>query len=431
MLPPYYYYYMGNKVADVSEVQELSREDSRSQHRSRSGFWFGIVILIIIFTLAGVGYYLMQQLRATQTNLGGEVKGEMSKKIGDYQSQLTAIQSQLAALESDIAGKDTHFTKTLADYSQLHNQKLEATRKELTDALRKVQRQLGKTRGDWLMADAEYLLSVANERLHLIGDVNTTVAALEAADQRLRESGDAAAFKVREQIAKDMAVLRNLTLPDIIGLYASVRTLQEQIDKLDLALPYLGKAPGRGESAPAAPNSETDKKANSVLDSAIKEIEGIVTIRRTDQPIKEVLTPEEAAFIREQLRIKLEIVKIALIQHNEAFYETGIKDAREWLAEHFNKNADYDAFAAGLDKLAGIKIRSQLPDISLSLKMLRDITKLRVETDKSLEAEQPSANGADAAEGTSSAGRESGSSAEAEKTPDVKPPEPVVNMPPR
>ena len=38
-----------------------------------------------------------------------------------------------------------------------------------------------------MIADAEYLLSVANQRLHLVGDVNTTRMALEAADQRLRE----------------------------------------------------------------------------------------------------------------------------------------------------------------------------------------------------------------------------------------------------
>ena len=65
-----------------------------------------------------------------------------------------------------MANKDSHFTKTLADFSQLHNQKLDGTRKELDEAIQHIQRQLGKTRGDWLIADAEYLLSVANERLH-------------------------------------------------------------------------------------------------------------------------------------------------------------------------------------------------------------------------------------------------------------------------
>jgi len=103
-------------VAEVSEQQEKEMGDSHKTHRSRSGFWFGVIILVIVFALAGVGFYLFQQLRDQQTGLGGEVKGEMTKKIGDYQSQLVAIQSQLATLESDIASKDNHYSKTLADF---------------------------------------------------------------------------------------------------------------------------------------------------------------------------------------------------------------------------------------------------------------------------------------------------------------------------
>lgn len=374
----------------MSEQQEKEMGHTKETHRSRSGFWFGVIILVIVFSLAGVGFYLFQQLREQQTGLGGEVKGEMSKKIGDYQSQLVAIQSQLAALESDIAGKDNHFTKTLADFSQLHNQKLDATRKEFTDAIQQVQRQLGKTRGDWLIADAEYLLSIANERLHLIGDVNTTLVALEAADQRLRESGDAAAFKVRAQIAKDIAALHTITVPDVIGMYSSIQTLQDQVDKLALILPYSGKAPTPAKDAHSSTDQEKD--ANNLLDSAMSEIEGIVTIRRTDQPIKEILTPEEAQFIREQLRVKLEVLKIALIQRNESLYRSGIADTKKWMEQHFSKNNDANNLIAELDKLSAIKIRSQFPDISLSLKMLRDITKLRLETDKAMkpaEALQP------------------------------------------
>ena len=228
-------------MAELSEQQEQDLGETKQARRSRSGFWFGIIILLIIIGLAGAGFYLFTQLRSEQEGLGGEVKGQMSRQIADYQSQLTAIQSQLATLEANIAGKDTHFTKTLADFSQLHSEKLESTRKELNDAIARVQRQLGKTRGDWLIADAEYLLSVANERLHLIGDVNTTREALEAADQRLRESGDAGIFNVREELAKEIGVIKNVVVPDIVGMYASIQSLQDRVDKLVLLLPYAGK----------------------------------------------------------------------------------------------------------------------------------------------------------------------------------------------
>lgn len=370
-------------MAEVSEQREQDSAVSKKSHRSRSGFWFGIIIILVVISIAGAGYYLLMQLRDRQTNLGGEVKGELSKKVADYQAQLSAIQSQLSTIEATIAGKDTHYTKTLADFSALHNEKLESTRKELTEAIQRLQRQLGKTRGDWLIADAEYLLSVANERLHLIGDINTTREALEAADQRLRESGDAAVFKVREQIAKEIAELKNVTVADIVGLYASIQTLEDQVQKLALILPYSGKA--LTPSSEIHNHADKTEESHDLLDSALNELEGIVTIRHTDQPIQEILTPQQAQFIREQLRVKLEMVKIALVQQNEAIFQSSLLDAKEWVQQNFTLNADAKKFIGELDRINSIKIRSNFPDISSSLKMLRDITKLRIETDKAAE----------------------------------------------
>jgi uroporphyrin-3 C-methyltransferase len=382
-------------VAELIEKQEPDVGENKITHRSRSGFWFGVIILLIILGITGAGFYLFQQLRSQQQDLGGELnKGDMqvielSKQISGYQTQLAAIQSQLASIEKDIAGKDTHFTKTLADFSQLHNEKLDTTRKELNSAIQQVQRQLGKTRGDWLIADAEYLLSVANERLHLIGDINTTREALEAADQRLKESGDAGVFKVREQIANEITALRTIDSPDIVGIYSAIKTLQDHVDKLALLLPYSGKAltPPEPETAPS-PATDKTKESQDILDSALDELHGIVTIRRSDQPIKEILIPEEAQFIREQLRVKLEMVKMMLVQQNEPLYQASLDDTKKWIEQHFNQNNGTKNFIAELDRLRAIKIRSQFPDISASLKMLRDISKLRIETDKAMQPDE-------------------------------------------
>ena len=370
-----------NSVAELSEQQEQDQGETKQTRRLRSGFWFGVIILLIIVGLAGAGFYLFTQLRDKQADLGGEVKGQMSKQIADYQAQLVAIQSQLASLEANIAGKDNHYTKTLADFSQLHSEKLQTTRKELNDSIVGVQRQLGKTRGDWLIADAEYLLSVANERLYLISDVNTTREALEAADQRLRESGDAGTFKVREEIAREISDIKNVMVADVVGIYASIQTLQDHVDKLVLFLPYTGKAlTAPVEEKPSAESGQD----HGLLDSAMSQLQGIVTIRHTEHEVKAILTPEEAQFIQEQLRVKLEMVKIALVQHNEALFQSSLADAKKWAELHFMKNTDISNFIAELDRFSSIKIRSQFPDISSSLKMLRDITKLRIEADKAM-----------------------------------------------
>jgi len=326
------------KVTELNEQIEGNAENLKKTQRSRSGFWFGVIILLTIFGVAGAGYFFLMQLRDRQSDLGGEVQKEMAKKISDYQAQLTAIQEQLATLESTIANKDDHFTKRLDEISKQQSEKLESARKELTEEITRLQRQLGKTRGDWLIADAEYLLGAANERLELIGDVNTARQALEAADQRLRESGDAAVFKVREEIAKEIAALKNVAAADIVGLYSALQSLQDMSEKLTLLLPYAGKS--LTPSTEIHSHADTKEPAHELLDSAIESLHGVVTIRHTDQPIKETLTPEQAQFIREQLRAKLETVKISLVQQNETLYRAGLQDAKKWTELNFTPNPE-------------------------------------------------------------------------------------------
>ncbi|MDD1608155.1 MAG: uroporphyrinogen-III C-methyltransferase [Methylococcaceae bacterium] len=312
----------------------------------------------------------MQGLRDKQKDLSGEVKGEMSKQMSDYQAQLTAIQAQLANVSKELASKDEHFNKILADFSQLHQEKLNTTQKELTASIQQIQRQLGKTRGDWLIADAEYLLSVANERLQLIGDVHTTIEALEAADQRLRESGDTGVIKIREKIAEEITVVKNITVPDIVGMYVAIQAQQDHVEQLTLLLPFAGKAP-----TPDTKNQpETASEDHGLLDA--------IGIKYSERAIETTLKPEEAKFIYEQLRVKLEMAQIALVQHNEALFQSALADAKKWIAQHFIKNDVSRNFIEELDKFSAIKIHGQFPDISLSLKMIKDISKLRIEADK-------------------------------------------------
>lgn len=375
-------------MAELIEAieQQTVKETPPEVRRSRSGFWFGLIILLVIAVVAGAGYYFLSQLRDKQEGLGGEVKGAVSQQISDYQSQLAAIQSQLAAVQTDVANKEAHFTNSVTEFSKLQNEKLDATRKDLSEDIQKLQRQLGKTRGDWLLADAEYLLSVANQRLLLMGDVNTTKEALEAADQRLRESGDAAAYKVREQLAKDIAAISRVNAADIVGIYSTLQMLESQIDSLTLLLPYAGKDE---TIKPVAPEVKP-------ID-LIGQLETMVTIRHVQQHVNEILTPEQAQFIREQLRVKLEIIKIALVQQNDVLYQASLSDAQKWIMNNFAKEKEAERFTLALEKLTDVRIRTQFPDISLSLKMLRDITKLRIETDKGLSNPAKSAPVADEA----------------------------------
>ena len=369
---------------EVTEKQQTMKETAPMPAKNGSGVWIGIIILLVVVLMAGAGFYLYQLLRAQGDDINKEDQRniEITRQVSGFQEQLASMQTQLKDASSTISNADERFEQKMAERAKAQEEKLDATRKDLTGAVVQIQRQLGKTRGDWLIADAEYLLSVAGQRLHLMGDVETTREALEAADQRLRESGDAAVFKVRDQIAKELASLKAIPEIDLVGMYAKLQSLSGRVNQLTLFLPYDGK--------PMPHSSEHDKHpvpsqtSSNLLNGVLKQLDGYVTVRHTAQPIKAILTKEEAEFIRQQLALKLEMAKLALVQKNQLLYQTSLEDALAWVDKNFNKNAQTQQFVTELNQLNATKLNAQLPDISLSLKLLRDISKLRIETDKAL-----------------------------------------------
>lgn len=381
----------GNGVA-ASQEPAGTKSKSLKKKPGKSSI-LGAIILLSVLALAGGGYFFLDQLREKQEGLGGAVdKGdkrfqEISQQMTALQKQLAALQSQMGAVQTETANQESEHQRKLSEFSEHHGGKLDGVEQKLKQSLRQLQRQVGKTRGDWMVADAEYLLSVANQRLSLVGDSKTTIAALQAADQRLRESGDAGAFKIRGAIAKDIDKLKGIQEPDIVGIYSNLRLLMKKVDKLPLFLPHAGKvAPGRIQEEPDTVKQEPPKDIDSFVDSALEDIKSLVKIRRSDKPIQAVLTGEEATIIRGELQLKLELVQIALVERNQKIFTMALQDVEEWIKEHFDTgNKTVGVFISDVKKLEKVALELNYPDISLSLKMLRDLTKFRIDSEKAVQ----------------------------------------------
>jgi len=344
--------------------------------KSRSGAWIGYGLLLVSVALGGGGWLLLQELRSKQEGLGGQLSSkdqqiiEVTRQVNALQAELTALHTQLVNFQSGSSSDAARFERMLTDQSDQFTERLDHVQAGMSVTLNHIQHQLNKSRGDMMVADAEYLLSIANQKLHLIGDIKAVLAAMEAADQRLFDSGDPAVFKVREALAEEIATLRGIDAPDIVGLSSRLLLLTRKAQTLSLFLPHaeLEKAqtPEAGTTSP--------------LGSAIKEL---VVVRRTDRPVKSILSPEQAEALREVLQLRLEGIRIALLRSDDALYKEGLDSVTEWLKEHFDTQQDETRqFMAELDQLTKQPIRAPLPDISRSLSLLRNIERLRLETEQ-------------------------------------------------
>lgn len=381
---------VGDQALASNEAKPLgdSGPQAAPPKKTRFGAWLGYATLLLILVLIGAGVFLLQELRSKQEGLGsGLDKGdkqmqELLHQISGLQGELAALHSQFATLQSQVTTEDSKFERAIGEQGASFGEKLEGAKSELEQSIQHIQQQLNKTRGDLMVADAEYLLSIANQKLHLIGDVKAVLAAMEAADQRLHDSGDPGVFKVREVLAGEINQLKGVQPPDIVGISAKLLALEAKVPEIPLFLPHSDRAKEHHEQ-PKEAEPAAEGEGGGLLDSTLKDLKGLVTVRHTDRPVQAVLLPEEVEALRQILLLKLEMARTSLLRGDDALYKSNIESAQSWLHEHFDHDAALTQGATEeIKALQAMPIRIPFPDISQSLAMLRNIDKLRLEAEK-------------------------------------------------
>jgi uroporphyrin-3 C-methyltransferase len=86
-----------------------------------------------------------------------------------------------------------------------------------------------------------------------------------------------------------------------------------------------------------------------------------------------LLSPTQAFFLRENLKLRLLSARMALLTRDEVSFRRDLKTSQEWLKRYFDTKSNESAQALGsLQKLAASSIVIEVPDISGSLEAVRN-----------------------------------------------------------
>ena len=394
---------------DVSNDSTVNpSEDEQTQHSSvtvndfdeapkkRKRGFFGYFMLLLIAGIAGGGWFWLQSFRANLPSIPKldrvetqAVQQEERKPVTSPNSlpapgsEMASVHAEIASLQTRLATDDAKIERLLSQQGGQFDDRLEATRSEVLTEIQSIRHQLNNTRGDILIADAEYLLSIANQKLHLVGDVKSVLAAMQAADERLRESGDPAVYKVRTVLAEEMAQLRNLSAPDFVGIASKLIYLEKLADGLPLVLPSAETVKSH-EKEKNAEKPAVQPQEGDAVDAALRELKGLVTVRHAEQSVEVILAPEQAAALRQVLVMRLETTRAALLRNDEKLFKDSLDAVKDWIVRHFDRSSEQAKIAlAEVDDLAGHALGITYPDISQSMTMLQNIGKLRFEAEQS------------------------------------------------
>ena len=167
-------------------------------------------------------------------------------------------------------------------------------------------------RESWQLAEVQYLLRLANQRLIMTGDTQSAEALLRSADNILRSLDDTTLRNLRAAVAEDLAAIRAVPKLDTQGLYLRLDALIRQTDALVLFELPEREAP----EAMEAPEDWQDRLAQG-YEMAIAKLSEYIVVSRTDVPVETLMDPQYEGLVRQNMRMLLEQAQVAMLSGNE------------------------------------------------------------------------------------------------------------------
>jgi len=357
-----------------------ARDGSRSQgSKRRHGgkllglfrglFW--LVLLGLLLTLAYGGWLLWQQQHAQNSRLQ-----QIEQNLGEQTQALERQQQRLSQATESLAGE---LERKLQARQRESDQRLQQLEQNLSGLNRRLSRIAGGDREDWKLAEAEYLLRLANQRLVLENDARNALALAETADRILGKLDNPDLIPIRRALATDIQALKLAERPDREGIYLELLALDQQIPKLRLAQnPAAHQAQTKAQASDQADTAGAEPAESGLWGSIkhsftrlLQNLDGYIRVRRHNQtPEVMPLDARERLYLDRRLQLQLEQARSALMREQPGIYRASLERAADWLERYYALSSQTRELVQRLETLAQIQIAPELPDITAALNQL-------------------------------------------------------------
>lgn len=355
--------------------------DAAAEQRRRSlSRWLGaglVLAVLVIVALAATLRYQQQQLDA----FGREATRRLDEVLAQSnaaQQQARQALTQSQSLESRLAALDERA----------------GTLEEQQNTLTQSYRELLHSDDEAILVNVEQSLMLAAEQLELAGRVPSAIAGLQIAEARLARAARPAFMPAQQAVARDLNRLRALPVPDISEVATRLDAAIAAAAHLPLAAAGERAAASESqqetspESAQPSPSQAPAESADAawwqrawvpvrdwsarVRSAATEELRELVSVRRIDQPDALLLAPEQSAWLRANLTLRLLDARMALMARESAVWRSDLEAAIQAVERY----ADLDAPQTRkmLDTLADLREidpAPTLPGIEDSLAAVR------------------------------------------------------------
>lgn len=223
------------------------------------------------------------------------------------------------------------------------------------------------TRNNFLISEAEYYLEVANFQLQILNSPKQASLALHIANQRIKQIPDLNLIDVQQAISNEIDMLEKTITIDLENIVLQIVNLIEITEKLSF------------EKLSDASEEEADLEEKNVIHAWTNTKKAISNLVQITPPgsLKELpKSYESERHLKSILQLQLQLAVLALMQREQAIFETALNNIDKTLDKFFDSNNEQ----INNIKMIIADIKSEVstlsvPDISASLSLLSEFKK--------------------------------------------------------
>lgn len=249
------------------------------------------------------------------------------------------------------------------------------------EAIESMYQTLSHVQEEWRLSEFEHAFSIATQQLYLGGNIEGAIKALEVVEARLKHETSPRFASLRMAVHHDLERLRAAPTLNMMNVTVTLERLAEEGDELPLVVDVRRQvAAEAGSIEKTSWTQETDiwRRVQVLFAEIREEFFRAIQVQRLDRPDAALLLPEQAYFLRQNVRMRLLDARISMLQRDESAFRYALKTAREYVEQHCDLNQN--SVQTWLEQVSLLeKERVLSPDLNIltSLEALRVLRAVR------------------------------------------------------
>lgn len=339
--------------AENEQVRD-SLQDAKTE-KSSSGNGLIILLILIVIGVSSTAAYYLWDLQQKQSHL--------------LKTQQQSIEDMNARLS--IVANEYNKNSKVSENNAVKLESLSNQLKQTEEISQKAIEVVNRSQRDWALAEVDYLLRIAHQRIAVARDIKGAIAALRGADSRIEQLGDLKLFNIRKQLSSDIASLNAIHRADVNGISLA----------LDQVIAYLPELPFKSAKDEIKIQFSEDVaieqlpvKDKTFVSSVIETVKQIGDIKIHQRSIQAASGAEQQNSIEQLLRTYILGARLAALRFDQIQFVHEINQASEIIRLHYD---DSDNRIQELQKTlldySALQLSPDLPELTKAWALLQEV----------------------------------------------------------